>query len=55
LKIGEPITDALGIAAGVSCGVRVNAAQLPIEMVLPEIMKAFRDQLSFETIMSFWH
>jgi hypothetical protein len=51
LKIGEPITDALGIAAGVSCGVSVNAAQLSIEMVLPEAMRAFIDQLYFETII----
>lgn len=51
LKIGSPITNALGIAAGVSCGVRVNAAQLPIEMVLPEAMMPFRDQLYFETII----
>jgi hypothetical protein len=51
LKIGSPITKALGIAAGVSCGVSVNAAQLPIEMVLPEAMMAFRDQLYFETII----
>jgi hypothetical protein len=51
LKIGEPITDVLGIAAGVSCVVSVNAAQLPIEMVLPESMRAFRDQLYFETII----
>jgi hypothetical protein len=51
LKIGEPITDVLVIAAGVSCGVSVNAAQLPIEMVLPESMRAFRDQLYFETII----
>ena len=50
LKIGSPITNALGIAAGGSCGVSVNAAQLSIEMVLPEAMKAFRDQLYFETI-----
>lgn len=51
LKIGEPITDALGIAAGASCGVSVNAAQLPIKMDLPEAMTAFRDQLYFETII----
>ena len=51
LKIGEPITDALQIAAGVSCGMSVNAAQLPIEMDLPEAMRAFRDQLYFETII----
>jgi hypothetical protein len=51
LKVGEPITDTLQIAAGVSCGVGVNAAQLPIEMVLPEAMMAFRDQLYFETII----
>jgi hypothetical protein len=51
LKIGEPITGALSIAAGVSCGVSVNAAQLPVEMVLPEAMRAFRDQLYFETII----
>lgn len=51
LKIGEPITSALSIAAGVSCGESVNAAQLPIETVLPEAMRAFRDQLYFETII----
>lgn len=51
LKIGSPITNALGIAAGGSCGVSVNAAQLPVEMVLPEAMMAFRDQLYFETII----
>jgi hypothetical protein len=51
LKIGEPITGALSIAAGVSCRVSVNAAQLPIEMVLPEAMTVFRDQLYFETII----
>lgn len=51
LKIGEPITGALSIAAGVSCGESINAAQLPIEMVLPEAMTAFRDQLYFETII----
>jgi hypothetical protein len=51
LKIGEPITGALSIAAGVSCGVSVNAAQLPIEMDLPEAMRAFSDQLYFETII----
>lgn len=51
LKIGLPNTDALGIAAGVSCGESVNAAQLPIEMDLPEAMRTFRDQLYFETIV----
>jgi len=51
LKVSSPITHPLGIAAGVSCGVSVNAAQLPIEMVLPEAMRAFRDQLYFETII----
>jgi hypothetical protein len=51
LKIAEPITDALGIAAGGSCGESVKAAQLPIEMDLPEAMRAFRDQLYFETIV----
>jgi hypothetical protein len=51
LKMGEPITWALGIAAGVSCGATVTAAQLPIEMDLPEAMRAFRDQLYFETII----
>ena len=51
LKIGEPITDALQVAAGVSCSAGVNAAQLPIEMDLPEAMRAFRDQLYFETII----
>jgi hypothetical protein len=40
LKIGEPITGTLSIAA-----------QLPIEMVLPEAMRAFRDQFYFETII----
>ena len=51
LKIGEPITGALHIAAGVSCGVSVNAARLPIEMDLPEALGAFRDQLYFETFI----
>jgi hypothetical protein len=51
LKIGEPIIDALLIAAGVSCSRYVNAAQLPIEMDLPEAMRAFRDHLYFETIV----
>jgi hypothetical protein len=50
LKVGSPITNSLGIAAGVSCGESVSATQLPIEMVLPEAMEAFRDQLYFETI-----
>jgi len=51
LKIGSPITNSLVIAAGVSCAVSVNAAQLPIEMDLPEAMRAFRDHLYFETII----
>jgi hypothetical protein len=51
LKIGEPITDLLQVAAGLSCSAVVNAAQLPIEMDLPEAMRAFRDQLYFETII----
>jgi hypothetical protein len=51
LKIGEPIIDALQIAAAYSCSTRVNAAQLPIEMDLPEAVRAFRDQLYFETII----
>jgi hypothetical protein len=51
LKIGEPIIDALQIAVGVSCSMRVNAAQLPIEMDLPKAMRAFRDYLYFETII----
>jgi len=55
LKVGEPITDALQIAAGVSCSVSVNAEQLPIKMDLPEAMMAFRDQLYFETIVDGTH
>jgi len=51
LKVGEPITGALQIAAGVSCGASVNAVQLPVEMDLPAAMSAFRDQLYFETII----
>ncbi|HEX4966472.1 MAG TPA: hypothetical protein VF173_37030 [Thermoanaerobaculia bacterium] len=51
LKVGEPITHALAIAAGLSCGKTVTAAQLPIEMDLPETMATFRDQLYFETIV----
>lgn len=51
LKIGEPTTDIVDIAAGVSCSVSVYAAQLSIEMDLPAAMKAFRDQLYFETII----
>jgi len=51
LKIGEPITGALGIAAGGSCAKIVNAAQLPVEMDLPEAMRPFRDHLYFETII----
>jgi hypothetical protein len=51
LKVGEPITDALQIAKGVSCSESVTAAQLPIEMDLPEAMRPFRDQLYFETII----
>lgn len=55
LKIGEPITDALAIAKGVSCSESVTAAQLPIEMDLPEAMRAFRDQFYFETIIDGTH
>jgi hypothetical protein len=59
LKISESITDALSqsitgalmIAAGVSCSRMVNAAQLHIELDLPEAMRAFSDQLYFETII----
>jgi hypothetical protein len=51
LKIGEPVTGALSIAAGVSCSASANAVQIPIKMVLPEVMTAFRDQLSFETMI----
>jgi hypothetical protein len=51
LKVGEPITDALQIAKGVSCAESVTAAQLPIEMDLPEAMRTFHDQLYFETII----
>lgn len=51
LKIGEPITDLLQVAASGSCSADVNAAQLPIEIDLPEAMRAFRDQLYFETII----
>jgi hypothetical protein len=51
LKVGEQITNALAVAAGVSCSEGVTAAQLPIEMDLPEAMRAFRDQLYFETIV----
>jgi hypothetical protein len=55
LKVGEPITGALQIAAGVSCGASVNAAQLPVEMDLPAALSAFRDQLYFETIVDGTH
>lgn len=51
LKIGEPIIGALRIAAAYSCSTGVNAEQLPIEMDLPEAMRAFRDYLYFETII----
>jgi hypothetical protein len=51
LKIGAPITDDLQIAAGGSCGVTVNAAQLTIKMELPKAMRAFQDHLYFETII----
>ena len=51
LKIGEPTTGALAVAKGGSCSESVTAAQLPIEMDLPEAMRAFRDQLYFETII----
>ncbi|MEA2694603.1 MAG: hypothetical protein QOJ16_3990 [Acidobacteriota bacterium] len=51
LKVGKPLTDALQIAAGGSCGESVTAAQLPIEMDLPETMTKFRDHLYFETII----
>jgi len=51
LKIGEPTIDALRIATGGSCSRSVNASQLPIEMDLPEAMRAFRDHLYFETII----
>jgi hypothetical protein len=55
LKIGSPITNLVGLAAGGSCAESVNAAQLPIEMVLPDAMRAFRDQLYFETIFDGTH
>ncbi len=51
LKVGKPIMDALAVAKGVSCSESVTAAQLPIEMDLPEAMGVFRDQLYFETII----
>lgn len=51
LKIGEPSTDALTVAAGISCSEGVTAAQLPIKMDLPEAIGVFRDQLYFETIV----
>jgi hypothetical protein len=55
LKIGEPTTGALQIAKGVSCSESVTAAQLPIEMDLPETIMTFRDQLYFETIIDGTH
>jgi hypothetical protein len=51
LKLGEATIAALQIAKGLSCSESVTAAQLPIEMDLPEAMRAFRDQLYFETVI----
>jgi hypothetical protein len=51
LKVDEPTTGFVGIAAGGSCGKSFIALRLPIAMDLPEGLKAFRDQLYFETIV----
>jgi len=55
LKIGEPTTGAVAVPAGGICSEGVTAAQLRIVMDLPEAMKAFRDQLYFETIIDGTH
>jgi hypothetical protein len=55
LKIGEPITGAVAVPAGGICSEGVTAAQLRIVMDLPEAMRAFRDQLYFETIIDGTH